>query len=127
MTVGSGRALHSVQDYLIHLDQVVRVKPPAVDGVAIGRDETRRDQMPALRHDRAARSQKRDEIAGSCALPPNESAIVSTETDHDLAVVAHVERSETSLVDGANRLHASIGLPDPGLLVKIAVVSAHDA
>jgi hypothetical protein len=99
----------------------VRVKTPAVDGVAIGGDETRRNQTPAIRHDCSARFQKGDEIAGSLALPPNKSATVGTETDHDVAVVAHVERSETSLVDGANRLHASVGLPDPGLLIKIAV------
>jgi hypothetical protein len=95
------------QDYLIHLDQVVRVKTPAVDDVAIGRDEIRRDQTPAIRHDRAARFQKRDEIAGFFAddragSVANESA-VTTGTDHNLAVIAHAaavpQRNATAIAN----------------------------
>ena len=93
-----------VQDYLIHLDQVVRVKTPAVDDVAIGRDEIRRDQTPAIRHDHAARFQKREEIAGFFCLgsEANKSALTTdetTETDHNIAVIAHVQGGETSLTE----------------------------
>ena len=122
-----GRMLHSVQDYLIHLDQVVRVKTPAIDDVAIGRDETRRDQS-ASHQARPRRETRRNVMRLRARLPfcQMKAPIVGSETDHNVAVVAHVERSETFPADRGNRLHASIGLPDPGVLVKIAVVSAHD-
>ena len=103
------RPTRQVQDYLIHLDQVVRVKTPAVDYVAIGRDEIRRDQTPAIRHDHAARFQKREEIEGFFCLgsEANKSALTvgnTTETDHNLAVIAHVQGGETSLTE--DRAHA---------------------
>src|SRR4029077_9306744 len=105
-----------VQDYLIHLDQVVRVKTPAVDDVAIGRDEIRRDQKPAIRHDRAVRFQKRDEIAGFPAgSEANESAL-TTRTDHNRAVIAHVQGGETSLAE--DRADANLRLPDPSVFAK---------
>src|SRR5262245_66225150 len=62
------RCWRQVQDDLIHLDQVVRVKTPAVDYRAISRDEIRRDQTPAIGHDHAERFQKREEIAGFSCL-----------------------------------------------------------
>ena len=79
--VGVGVGVRQVQDDLIHLDQVVRVKTPAVDYVAIGRDEIRRDQTPAIRHDHAARFQKREEIEGFFCLgsEANKSALTAGE------------------------------------------------
>src|SRR5215813_3055733 len=111
-----------VQDYLIHLDQVVRVKTPAVDYVAIGRDDIRRDQTPAIRHDHAARFQKREEIEGFFCLgsEANKSALTgetTTETDHNPAVIAHVQGGETSLTEDRAHL-ANLRLPDPSVFAK---------
>src|SRR5215475_2446737 len=110
-----------VQDDLIHLDQVVRVKTPAVDYVAIGRDEIRRDQTPAIGHDHAERFQKREEIAGFFCLgsEANKSALTTgetTETDHNVAVIAHVQGGETSLTE--DRAHPNLRLPDPSIFAK---------
>ncbi len=102
--------------------QVVRVKTPAVDYFAIGRDEIRRDQTPAIRHDHAARFQKREEIEGFFCLESeaNKSALT---TGRVLKPTTTLPSSLTSRAVRVpfteDRAHAlNLRLPDPSVIAK---------
>ena len=111
---------------LEHLDQEIGIKAPAIDNVAIGRDDTVGRHAKTVRNDRAARPEEVEHVKCTFALPPDEGPVVARKADDSFAIVAHIERGEALATIGPDGLDAASGGPDPGEMAAISVVSAHD-